>query len=226
MLSPIAIPNPLDAVIFDLDGLLLDSECVYERITREALNAMGFPMPASLYARMIGLPGPDCDVLLRETLGPDFSSDQFIKHFRALAEPHFAAGVPLKTGALEILDELDAHGVAKAIATSSSRQGVEIKLRGAGLSRRFEVIATATDVPRGKPHPDVFLEAARALGVQAAQCVALEDSHNGVRAAHAAGMAPIMVPDLLEPDTKIAALCVAVAQDLHEARRLLGLHAR
>jgi HAD superfamily hydrolase (TIGR01509 family) len=214
-------PAPLDAVIFDLDGLLLDSERVYERVTREALAAMGFEMSATFYGAIMGLPGTECDAMLRKTFGAGFCSETFKQRFLALAKPCFEAGVPLKAGALELLDDLDRLGIAKAVATSSERRALEIKMRGAGIRERFSVVVTRDDVERGKPHPDAFLSAARGLGARPRHCVALEDSHNGVRAAHAAGMSTVMVPDLVEPTAEIAALCAAVVRDLHEARRLL-----
>jgi HAD superfamily hydrolase (TIGR01509 family) len=216
------LPLPPDAVIFDLDGLLLDSERVYEAVTRDALRCMGFEMSQSLYAGMMGLPGRECDAVLREAFGPDFSSEQFKEQFWAHVEPHFQAGIPLKAGALELLDDLDRRGIAKAVATSSERRTLEIKLTGAGVRDRFSIIITRDDVARGKPHPDPFLKAAQGLGVRPSGCVALEDSYNGVRSAHAAGMAAVMVPDLLAPTDEIAALCAAIAQDLHEVRRLLS----
>jgi HAD superfamily hydrolase (TIGR01509 family) len=217
-----ALPTPLHAVIFDLDGLLLDSERVYEKAARDALAAMGFEMTRPLYSAMMGLPGAECDAFLRQAFGSGFSSERFQQLFRESVQPCFQTGVPLKRGAVELLDGLDRLGIAKAIATSSEWESLEVKMRGAGLRERFSVIISSDQVERGKPHPDVYLRAADRLGARPSHCVALEDSHNGIRAAHAAGMAAIMVPDLLAPTEEIAALCVAIAVDLHEARRLLG----
>lgn len=221
-LPPLVLPDPIEAAVFDLDGLLIDSERIYGAALDSVLRAMGFEPPDALHASMMGLPGSQCDAVLRETFGPAFSSSLFVERFLAFIEPHFATGAPLKPGAVELLDHLDRRGLPKAVATSSGSRAATSKLRGAGLLDRFDAVITSSDVERGKPHPDVFLEAAARLGATAARCVAFEDSHNGVRAAHGAGMATIMVPDLMEPTEEIAALCAAVARDLHEAARLLG----
>lgn len=220
--ASLSLPGPLDAVIFDLDGLLLDSERVYEKVTVDALGAMGFEMSPLHYAQMIGLPGAACDAFLCKTFGPGFSSEQFKQLFYENVEPYFQAGVPLKRGAAELLDGLDRLGIAKAVATSSGRRALEIKMRGANIIERFAVIVSGDEVERGKPHPDVYLRAAQGLGARPGHCVALEDSHNGVRAAHAAGMVTVMVPDLLAPTAEIAALCVAIAEDLYDVGRMLG----
>jgi beta-phosphoglucomutase-like phosphatase (HAD superfamily) len=109
-----------------------------------------------------------------------------------------------------------------ALATSSGRDDAEHHLRNADLRRFFVAVATRNDVSRGKPHPDLFLKAAADLGVAPQRCLVLEDSHNGVRAAHAAGCLPIMVPDLLEANDEMRSLCLLIARDLHEIRLLLA----
>jgi len=109
----------------------------------------------------------------------------------------------------------------RAIATSSSRESVEHSLGPHGLVPRFDAIVSRELQTQHKPHPDPFLKAAQALGLDPADCLALEDSHNGVRAAAAAGMMTIMVPDLLDPTDEMHALCVRIARDLHEVRELI-----
>jgi HAD superfamily hydrolase (TIGR01509 family) len=113
----------------------------------------------------------------------------------------------LKPGALELLDTLDRLLLPRAIATSSSRRTVERHLTAHNLMGRFEEIVGHGDYDRGKPAPDPFLKAAEWLGVEPRLCLALEDSHNGVRSATSAGMMTIMVPDLLEPPDEIRGLC-------------------
>jgi len=122
---------------------------------------------------------------------------------------------------LELLDHLDAAGLPRAIATSSRHVDVSHHLATHALGERFHAIVAQGDYARGKPHPDPYLTAAERLGVDPAACLALEDSHNGVRAAHAAGMMTIMVPDLLDPTEEMQTLCVRIARDLHEVRELL-----
>jgi beta-phosphoglucomutase-like phosphatase (HAD superfamily) len=125
-----------------------------------------------------------------------------------------AGRLELKKGAAELLDALEGSGVPKGVATSSSRAKAMHMLTKVHLADRFEVIVTRTEVPKGKPHPDLYLRAAHELGFAVDRCISMEDSYNGVRAAHAAGMRVIMVPDLLCPTGEIEELSEAVAKDL------------
>ena len=124
------------------------------------------------------------------------------------------------------MDHLDAAGLPRAIATSSSRESVERSLGPHSLVARFDALITRDVQTRGKPHPEPYLKAAEALGMDPKDCLALEDSHNGVRAAAAAGMMTIMVPDMLDPTEEMHGLCVRIARDLHEVRELLAAQAR
>jgi HAD superfamily hydrolase (TIGR01509 family) len=127
----------------------------------------------------------------------------------------------LKPGALELIARLQAERIPKAVATSSNRAKATKHLQKSLLLDRFEAILTREDVSNGKPAPDLFLAAASRLRVQPSECVALEDSYNGVRAAFAAGMSVIMVPDLLPPTAEMGTLCRGIAHDLHSAARLI-----
>ncbi len=115
-----------------------------------------------------------------------------------------------------------ALGIPRAICTSSPHREVDRNLEPHELKTRFDAIIAAGDYAEGKPHPDPFLKAAELLGVPPENCLALEDSHNGVRAAHAAGMMTIMIPDLLQPTDEIDALCVLILGDLHEVRAVIA----
>ena len=126
----------------------------------------------------------------------------------------------MKAGARELLDQLDELGLPRAIATSSSHATVQGHLSAHGLAHRFHAVVALGDYANSKPAPDPFLEAAERLGVQAQDCLALEDSHNGIRAASAAGMMTVMVPDLIEPTVELRGLCVVVSS-LHEVRALI-----
>ena len=119
-------------------------------------------------------------------------------------------------------DLLDALGLPRAIATSSAHETVQAHLSAHGLTHRFDVVVGHGDYAQSKPAPDPFLLAAERLAVPAAFCLALEDSHNGVRAAHAAGMMTVMVPDLLPATDEMRSLCLAIAESLHEVRALLA----
>jgi len=214
-------PRPIQAVVFDMDGLLIDSEgLVREGVQRAAAN-LGLDLPLSLSAAMIGLPIARSQELIVEHFGEDFDLERFEREERREIEALFAEGVALKTGVLELLDHLDAVGLPRAVATSSGRQAVAVNLGHNNILHRFDAIVTREDVERHKPWPDPFLKAAALLGVAPTDCLALEDSHNGVRAAHAAGMMTIMVPDLLDPTEEMTNKTVHIAQSLHEVRQLL-----
>ncbi len=214
-------PRPIRAVVFDMDGLLIDSEGLVREGVIRAARGMGHEMPLSLCGRMIGLPLAECLAMIQDHFGPGFDMDRFLIEERREIEALFAEGVALKAGVIELLDHLDELGLPRAVATSSSRDAVDAHLGGHGLLARFDAVIAREDVRRHKPNPDPYLAAALALGVDAESCLALEDSHNGVRAAHAAGMMTIMVPDLLDPTEEMAEKTIHIAESLHEVHRLL-----
>jgi HAD superfamily hydrolase (TIGR01509 family) len=207
--------------VFDMDGLLLDTEVLYREAMTAAAMSRGLDVPSAVFLRMIGLQGPDSDQVLRDHFGEAFDAAAFradtFRCFHDLAE----AEVRLKGGVVELLDRMDELGLPRAIATSSGRASVERHLSQHGLLRRFDAVVANGDYARGKPHPEPYLLAAERLGVEPAGCLALEDSHNGVRSAAAAGMMTVMVPDLLDPTAEMRDLCVRIARDLHEVRDLL-----
>ncbi len=217
-----SLPRPVQAVIFDMDGLLVDTETVFRDALMETAQAMGHELPLDVFLRMVGL----SDVLSREILlahfGEDFALDHFWSEASRNAHGLIEAGVVLKAGVVELLDHLDVLELPRAVCTSSSHSGVDRNLGQHGLRGRFQAVIARGDYALGKPHPDPFLKAAEALGMPPASCLALEDSHNGIRAAHAAGMMTVMVPDLLEPTDEIRGLCVRIAESLHDVRGLIA----
>jgi HAD superfamily hydrolase (TIGR01509 family) len=209
------------AVVFDMDGVLIDSEPLHREAILSSCRALGYAMTSEQHLQMIGAPWDRNRVRLAGWFGAEFPAEAFLAdcstRFRALA----ADGVPLRPGVRELVAFLDARGIPSAVATSAGRATATQHLSRTGLLDGFRAVVTRDDVSRGKPDPDVFLLAAERLGVDPAVCLALEDSNNGVRAASAAGMMTVMVPDLLEPTPEIAALCVHVARDLYAVRALL-----
>ena len=221
------LPRPVRAVVFDMDGLLVDSEAVFRDSMMHVAREHGRDLPLEVFLRMVGLPGPSSRSVAIAHFGEDFPIDAFNeavwRHARA---HHEEIGVALKAGVVELLDHLDEAGLPRAVATSSTHAAVEHQLGHNGLLSRFQAVVAAGDYARGKPNPDPFLTAAGRLEVDPAYCLALEDSHNGVRAAHAAGMMTIMVPDLLAATDEMRERCIAIAESLHDVRLMLTKPAR
>jgi HAD superfamily hydrolase (TIGR01509 family) len=220
-----SLPRRVRAVVFDMDGLLVDTEVVVFRAMERAAAGFGGEMPFATFKRMVGLQHAVSDLIVVEHFGEGFDLQAWSAAVSAHFREELAAGIALKAGAAEILGHLDAAGLPRAIATSSSLESVHASLGPHSLVGRFDALITRDVQTRGKPHPEPFLKAAEALGVDPADCLALEDSHNGVRAAAAAGMMTIMVPDMLDPTEEMQSLCVRIARDLHEVRELLAAQA-
>jgi HAD superfamily hydrolase (TIGR01509 family) len=217
----IALPAPVEAVIFDMDGLLLDTEQVYRKAFIAAASSLGFEMSEGFCQRMVGLADNECYALIQEHLGPSLPMMQYRREFSTWMQQLLSAGIPIKPGATELLDDLAFRELPTAVATSTNRTTAESHLRQSGLLHRFDVIVTWEDVERGKPHPDLFIKAALEIGVTPQRCVVLEDSDLGICGAHAAGTMPVMVPDLLAPTAELRKMCVAIVKDLHDVRVLL-----
>lgn len=215
------LPNPLDAVICDMDGLLLDTEAAHWHTMRDAAGALGFVLPFETFQRMVGVDRLHNKQMLVAEYGDAFPLDDFYAESDARFEAIVRDGLTPRPGVAELLDTLDALGLRRAVATSTSSPWAQERLRFAGLYDRFEYMVTFNDVERPKPAPDPYLKAASLLGARPAHCLALEDSHNGVRAAAAAGCATIMVPDLLAATDEMRVLTVAVMPSLAEVAALL-----
>jgi HAD superfamily hydrolase (TIGR01509 family) len=210
-------------VIFDMDGLMLDTESIAKMCWERAFAATGRDMTGAMYASMIGRNKRDCVELLRAAFGDGFDFEATYAQCSGYYEEHVARhGTPLKPGVREVLGELSARGVPLAVATSTRGEKARVRLENAGLLRFFQTVVSGDEVAHGKPAPDIYLEAARRLGIDPARSFALEDSHAGVRAAHAAGLKVIMVPDLLPATAEIERLAHRVVSSLHEARALLN----
>jgi HAD superfamily hydrolase (TIGR01509 family) len=212
------IPTPLSAVIFDKDGLLLDTETVVRKAMFQACEDLGHRMTDALHLGMIGQARDANDSSLMAHFGADFPLADYRERCRIYFEDICREEVPVKPGARELLAFLKERRILAAVATSTGRARSEENMKRTGFADFVDVLVTRDDVVRAKPDPECFLKAAALLGVPASQCLALEDSHHGVRAAHAACMATIMVPDMLEATPEISALCVGVAQSLDEVR--------
>jgi beta-phosphoglucomutase-like phosphatase (HAD superfamily) len=215
------LPRPVAGVVFDMDGLLIDTEALWRDVQLAEAEAQGLHLPLQVIQSLIGQRWQVNRRILQGHFGPEFDVEAFIAAVSGRHAATCRAGVSLKTGVVELLDLLDELALPRAIATSSDRQVVTERLGPGGLLERFHAVVTNEDCVEGKPHPEPYLNAARALDLNPADCLALEDSYSGVRSAHAAGMMTVMVPDLLLPTEEIGGLCVAVAETLHQVRAAL-----
>jgi beta-phosphoglucomutase-like phosphatase (HAD superfamily) len=221
MLPAMSLPRPVSAVVFDMDGVLFDTETLYEKAAIAGASEVGIDMTSAFFRSTVGSPWPVVRQQMLDHYGPDLAVDELSEISRRLFRKLCDTQDILKPGVLELLDLLDELRLPRAVATSSSRATVERHLQRHALAQRFHGIAAHGDYTRHKPHPDPFLKAAEILGVDPRACLAIEDSHHGVRSASSAGMMTVMVPDLLPATDEIRALCLHVVPDLHEVRRLL-----
>lgn len=219
--APSRLPDPVRAVIFDMDGTLLDTEAAHRRAFADTGRAIGWPMPDDLLLSMVGIHRDENERMLARHLGPDFPLERFYAESDALFDAAAEIGIPLRPGALLILDHLAQAGIPMAIATSTTAPLAQQRLASTGLLDYFDVVVTRSDVDQPKPHPQPYLLAARLLGVDPAHCVAVEDSHVGIRSATAAGIATVMVPDLLPPNEDLVLACAQILPSLTDLRDLL-----
>lgn len=223
LLKPVmSLPRTPQAVIFDMDGLIFDTEALYQRAFIEAAALDGHDVPAEVIRQSIGVPWVRGRGAMLAALGEGFPIDDYYarmtERFEALAETELG----LKPGVVELLDLLDDLGLPRAIATSSAHATVQAHLAAHDLAYRFDAVIAEGDYIFSKPAPDAYLMAAQRLALAPGACLALEDSHGGVRSASKAGMMTIMVPDLVPPTPEISALCVCVATSLHEVAALVA----
>ena len=214
-------PQNLQAVLFDMDGLLLDTERMARDIWFAVARESGYVLNDAIYLPILGTNVAGTKRIIQDAFGPATPVDamHIEKNVRLEAAVH-AGEVPVKPGAVELLETLAARGLRSAVATSTGHALARLKLHVTGLLPRFEAVSGGDEVAHGKPAPDVYLLAAARLGVQPTRCLALEDSANGVRVAHAAGMSVIMVPDLAPATAEMRELALAVLPDLFAVRDL------
>lgn len=201
----------IDAVVFDMDGVLVDSEERWDAARRAVVAAAGRPFPQEATRAMQGMSAPEWEAYLHDELGVPAAAQELGRAVVAAMARGYRAELPLLPGARQAVEQL--AGYSLAIASSANREIIELVLDLAGLRTHFRAYVSSEEVGRGKPAPDVYLEAARRLGVAPTRCAAVEDSSNGLRSAHAAGMTVIAVPNRAYPPANDAlALADAVLE--------------
>ncbi len=207
-----------DAVIFDLDGTLIDSEPVFKVVAQRAALDFDVVFSDELFLELVGLPGKEVEIGILDAFGQDFPLAAFRERFGVHWTDHIDThGIAVKPGAVEFVELLVHHDVPHAVATSTAHDRARRSLELAGLGAHFPLLVGGDEITNGKPAPDIYLHAASRMAVSPRNCIAIEDSKVGVAAAAAAGMYTIMIPDLKQPDDTTRALTSDVLPSLDAA---------
>ena len=205
-------------VIFDMDGVIFDSERAYIDAYRKLAVKYGLGDVEQACIESIGVTRELTKKIFFERVGHEFDYDRYRGEVQQELN---RTAFELKPGVYELFGRLKELGALIALASSTRREHVFPMLDGANLTKYFKAIVCGDMVSHSKPHPEIFLKAAGELGADPADCYVIEDSYNGIRAAHAAGMRPLMVPDILQPDEEIRSLAEAVLPSLFDVKRYL-----
>lgn len=210
------------AVLFDMDGVIFDSERLVIDCWKVVADKYGIPDIEAVCYQCMGLTYEATEQVYRRRYGDAYPYERYKQEVSDLFHARYDGGrLPTKPGVREILAWLQERRIPVALASSTRLASVRQELGEAGLLPFFQVVKGGDDVVHGKPAPDIFLLAAKQLGCDPAACYVLEDSPNGIRAAAAAGMHPVMVPDLQEPDEEMRRLAEVILRDLREAQAYL-----
>lgn len=210
------------AVIFDMDGVLFDTERLCMDSWVAVAGEAGIPDMEAFFPSCIGRNLTDTKALFQDFYGDTYDFEKFRRQASAWFHDYVEKrGLPVKKGVKEILEFLHRSGYLIGLASSTSRPSVEDHLRRAGIRQYFQSLTTGDMVEHSKPQPDIYLMACESLGVSTGEAMAIEDSPNGIRAAHSAGMISVMVPDLIAPDQEMRDKSALICEDLLEVIRFL-----
>lgn len=209
----------VELILFDMDGLMFDTEAITCRAFLEVVAEMGYEPIRDQYIKTLGLNVDDICLLYKEYFGQDVDVREIFDAIgRRKYEIIHREGIPVKKGLMELLDALDQRGIKKAIASSADRASILENVSLAGIEDRFDYMLSSKDagVKRGKPYPDIFLEVLKQMDIAPEAAIVLEDSNNGIQAALAGKIPVIAIPDLVPVYEELAGECLGVAEDLTE----------
>lgn len=213
----------IKAILFDMDGVIFDTERIYLEDWTKVFEMYGYKMIKEIYISVMGTGREAVKKTFKNQFGQDLPIDKmYIDKDALLFEAIENNKIPLKNGAIEILDFLRDNGYKIALATSAKRERLEKQLQGACIKEKFDAIVCGDDVSNSKPNPEIFLKAAQKLLVEPKDCIVIEDSPAGIKAAYNAGMIGFHVEDLKEADTEILKYCYKNFKNLLEINEFLA----
>ena len=211
-----------ELIIFDMDGLMFDTERIYYKAWQESAAAYGYTISWEIYKQIVARNNRYIEKVLKSILGEVLPYEAICEKKRAISDQIIEEeGLSKKEGLMELLDYLDDKGIKKAVATSSMREKAMRYLELGGIKERFDWIICGNEVEESKPNPEIFLKVAYQLGIAPEACIVLEDSRLGIQAAKAAGMTGIFVPDLVAADEEILSNASQEVASLKEVIALL-----
>lgn len=211
----------IELVIFDMDGLMLDTEKLSYDSWKKAASNYGYLLTKEIFLKLLGTNALKIKQTLIETFGKDFPFDNVYEERMKIGNEHTDKyGVQTKEGLLELLTFLTDSGIKKAVATSTNRDRATMLMSRVGIFNFFDNAIYGDEVKRSKPDPEIFLKAAEKFSLKSEACVVLEDSPAGIKAAYSAGMMPIMIPDMVSPDEETRNMAFKVLKNLHEVKEL------
>ena len=212
----------IKAVVFDMDGLMFDTEKIGIRTWKTLSVELGYPKLDGLIYTCFGTNDNFKRKYFAEVLGVDFPYDYFRKReMEVTGQTLEEEGVPHKPGLVELLEYLKNNNIKRAVATSTPNKPALSHIKKGGIYDYFDVIITGDMTENGKPAPDIYLKACSELGIEPEDAMGLEDSYNGVRAIYSAGMKAVMIPDMVEPDEEMYEKTYAIKESLHEVINLI-----
>ncbi|MDD5601102.1 MAG: HAD family phosphatase [Actinomycetota bacterium] len=206
-------------VIFDMDGLMFDTERFAKKFWMEASEKFNHKIDDEIFKKTIGLNIKETKEVYKKCYGDEFPYEEIRAEKNKLERNYISLnGVPFKKGLIELLEYLKKIKLKVALATSTGKERAELLLGASGVKKYFDAITCGDDIQNGKPHPDIFLETCKKVGCRPENCIVLEDSENGIIGAYRAGMLPIMIPDMIKPTEDIEAILFKKFNNLIEVK--------